>query len=136
MMGAGEHGGRTKGKRPPRNSYRLAAMTRFFLTLIAVSTLIRPAAAQDIRGLEVCTAEKTMERRTSCLQSNVEFLQLALAKQARDTQDKLAAANRESAAQKAELGSLKTALAKLQQELEYLKKPKPDNKPESKPEKK
>jgi hypothetical protein len=35
------------------------------LLLAAVS----PAAAQDIRGLEVCTAEKQMERRTSCLPS-------------------------------------------------------------------
>src|SRR6516225_11163010 len=31
--------------------------------------------AQDIPGIEICTVEKTMERRTSCLQSNVEFLE-------------------------------------------------------------
>ena len=42
--------------------------------------LLSPAAAQDIRGLEVCTAEKQMERRTGCLQANVEYLQQALAK--------------------------------------------------------
>ena len=31
--------------------------------------------AQDVPGIEICTVEKTMERRTSCLQSNVDFLQ-------------------------------------------------------------
>ena len=29
------------------------------------------ARAQDVRGLEVCTAEKQMERRTGCLQANI-----------------------------------------------------------------
>ena len=53
---------------------------------LAVTSL---AAAQDIRGLENCAAEKQMERRTGCLQANVEFLQQALTKQARaaDRQD-------------------------------------------------
>jgi septal ring factor EnvC (AmiA/AmiB activator) len=103
-------------------------MTRFFPVLTAVLALARPAAAQDIRGLEVCTAEKAMDRRTSCLQSNVEFLQQALAKQGREIQDKFAAANRETAAQKGEIDNLKTLLAKLRQELEDLKKPKPEKK--------
>jgi hypothetical protein len=61
-----------------------------------------PAAAQDVRGLEVCTAEKAMERRTSCLQSNVQFLQQALSKATREAADRLSAANREIAAQKAD----------------------------------
>lgn len=103
-------------------------MTPFFLILLALLTPGQPAAAQDIRGLEVCTAEKAMDRRTSCLQSNVEFLQQALAKQTRDVQDKLNAANREAAAQKAEIEGLKTALAKLTQEIADLKKPKPEKK--------
>ena len=34
-----------------------------------------PAKAQDVRGMQICTVEKQMERRTSCLQANVEFLQ-------------------------------------------------------------
>jgi hypothetical protein len=37
--------------------------------------LLSPAAAQDVSGLEICTAEKQMERRTGCLQANAEFLQ-------------------------------------------------------------
>ena len=54
----------------------------------------RRAMAQDVPGIEICTVEKTMERRTSCLQSNVEFLQQALAKQAREMQAKLDAVGR------------------------------------------
>ena len=103
-------------------------MTRFLRLVLIAFALAAPAAAQDIRGLEVCTAEKAMERRTSCLQSNVEFLHQALAKQQRDTQSKLEAASREAAAQKAELTALKSALAKLEQELAELKKPKPEKK--------
>ena len=98
-----------------------------WLAFLALA-LAAPAAAQDIRGLEVCTAEKAMDRRTSCLQSNVEFLQQALVKQARETQTKIDAANKDAAAQKAEIAALKTALEKLQQELADLKKPKPEKK--------
>ncbi len=103
-------------------------MTPRLLALLAGLSIAAPATAQDIRGLEICTAEKAMERRTSCLQSNVEFLQQALSKQTRDTQAKLVETNRELAAHKAELAALKTALAKLQQELADLKKPKPEKK--------
>ena len=38
------------------------------------------AVAQDVPGIEICTVEKTMERRTSCLQSNVDFLQKTIGK--------------------------------------------------------
>jgi septal ring factor EnvC (AmiA/AmiB activator) len=104
-------------------------MTRgLWLALTLAITAPAPAAAQDVRGLEVCTAEKAMERRTSCLQSNVEFLQQALAKQARETQAKIDAAGREAAAQKAEIGALKVELEKLRHELADLKKPKPEKK--------
>lgn len=80
--------------------------------------MAQPAAAQDIRGLEVCTAEKQMERRTGCLQANVEFLQQALAKQARETNAKLATAQ-------AEISALKAALVKLESEMAKLR-PKPE----------
>jgi hypothetical protein len=56
--------------------------------------LLSPAAGQDIRGMEVCTAEKQMERRTSSLQANAEFLQQALIKLDRETRDRIAAADR------------------------------------------
>lgn len=100
-------------------------MIRLFWAVLALLAVAAPAAAQDIRGLELCTAEKAMERRTSCLQSNVEFLQQALAKQARETLAKLDAARQEATAQKAEIAALKAELAKLQLELAGLKKAKP-----------
>jgi len=80
-----------------------------------------PAAAQDIRGLEVCTAEKQMERRTGCLQANVEFLQQTIAKLARETQDKIASAGRDLAAARAEIAALKATIVKLDSELTQLK---------------
>src|SRR4051794_33161216 len=98
-------------------------ISRVFVTVAAL-IFAAAASAQDIRGLEICTAEKVMERRTSCLQSNVEFLQQALAKQARDTQAKLNAAAQESAAHKAEIAALKADLAKLQREVAEVKKEK------------
>jgi septal ring factor EnvC (AmiA/AmiB activator) len=103
-------------------------MTRLFPAMLAVLLIVTSAAAQDVRGLEICTVEKTMERRTSCLQSNVEFLHQALAKHTHETRNKLNDANREIAAQKADIAALKTMLAKLHQELAELRKTKPEKK--------
>jgi uncharacterized protein HemX len=63
--------------------------------------------AQDVPGIEICTVEKTMERRTSCLQSNVDFLQKTIAKLGADHQQKLDAANRQ-------IENLKSTIASLQ----------------------
>jgi hypothetical protein len=86
------------------------------------AALLTPAAAQDIRGLEICTAEKQMERRTGCLQANVEFLQQALTKLARETQDKIATAGRDLATARAEITALKSTMEKLNNELVQMKK--------------
>jgi hypothetical protein len=86
-----------------------------------MALMASPAAAQDIPGLEVCTAEKQMERRTGCLQSNDEFLQRSLSKLTRETQGRLAASDRELAAAKAEIASLKSALEKLSGEVKQLR---------------
>src|SRR5271170_1568310 len=51
--------------------------------------------AQDVPGIEICTVEKTMERRTSCLQSNIDFLQKTITKLSADHQQKIDAANRQ-----------------------------------------
>ncbi|WP_295845103.1 hypothetical protein [Tardiphaga sp.] len=68
-----------------------------------------PAMAQDVPGIEICTVEKTMERRTSCLQSNVNFLQQTIGKLSLSSQQKLDAANRQIEALKTSLaGLLKT----------------------------
>ncbi len=88
---------------------------------LALVTSLSPAAAQDIRGMEVCTAEKQMERRTACLQANVEFLQQALNKLAHDTQEKSAAADRDLSAARAEIAALKSAMEKLNGDLKQMK---------------
>lgn len=86
-----------------------------------LATLLSSAAAQDIRGIESCMAEKQMERRTGCLQANIEFLQQTVAKLARDTQDKIAAGGRDLAAARAEITTLKSAIAKLDADLAQMK---------------
>jgi hypothetical protein len=89
------------------------------------------AHAQDVPGIEICTVEKTMERRTSCLQSNVEFLQKTVAKLSADHQQKLDAANRQIEALKANV----VALQKVVEELKTAQSKTPDDKtkPETPP---
>ena len=89
--------------------------------VLVASVLVAPfglsggrAAAQDVPGIEICTVEKTMERRTSCLQSNVDFLQKTIAKLAADHQQKLDAANRQIEALKGSLASLQKTVDDLQ----------------------
>ncbi|ABD89195.1 hypothetical protein [Rhodopseudomonas palustris] len=71
------------------------------------------ARAQDVPGIEICTVEKTMERRTSCLQSNVDFLIKTISKLGRDQQQKLDAANRQIEALKASLVGLQSTVDEL-----------------------
>ncbi|MFC0240093.1 hypothetical protein [Rhodopseudomonas telluris] len=80
-----------------------------------VTTLLGGGAAlaQDVPGIEICTAEKTMERRTSCLQSNIDFLQKSADKARLDQQQKLDTANRQ-------IEALKSAVATLQKSVEQL----------------
>jgi hypothetical protein len=78
--------------------------------LLLTSTHVR---AQDVPGIEICTVEKTMERRTSCLQSNVDFLQKTISKLTADHQQKLDAANRQ-------IDGLKLAIAGLQKTVDDL----------------
>jgi hypothetical protein len=72
------------------------------------------APAQDVPGIEICTVEKTMERRTSCLQSNVDFLQKTITKLAADHQQKLDAANRQIENLKGTVASLQKIVDDLQ----------------------
>ncbi len=92
-----------------------------YMALMLLAATSSPAVAQDIPGLEVCTAEKQMERRTGCLQSNDEFLQQTLSKLARETQAKIAASGRALATAQAEIAALKSALEKLTNEVVQMK---------------
>lgn len=97
---------------------RTTAVCLAILSLVALAQ--RPVHAQDVPGIEICTVEKTMERRTSCLQSNVDFLQKTITKLTLDHQQKLDAANRQLDTLKATvaglqktIGDVQTAQAKL-----------------------
>ena len=84
------------------------------LLVILPCLLVRAACAQDVPGIEICTVEKTMERRTSCLQSNINFQQKAIAKITADYQQRIDA-------EKAQIEALKTGIAALQKTVEDLR---------------
>jgi septal ring factor EnvC (AmiA/AmiB activator) len=95
---------------------RLALVVSTALAALLLTSADAPA--QDVPGIEICTVEKTMERRTSCLQSNVDFLQKTITKLAADHQQKLDAANR----QIENLKSTAAALQKIVDELQAAQK--------------
>ncbi|MET4275347.1 MULTISPECIES: hypothetical protein [unclassified Bradyrhizobium] len=85
-----------------------------FAMLLLATLAIVPVRAQDVPGIEICTVEKTMERRTSCLQSNVDFLQKTITKLNLDHQQKLDAAGRQIDALKTTVAGLQKMLGDLQ----------------------
>jgi hypothetical protein len=91
------------------------------VTMMLLALMSSRATAQDIPGLELCTAEKQMDRRTGCLQSNDEFLQQTLSKLARETHAKFTASGRALAAAQVEIAALKSAIEKLNSELAQMK---------------
>jgi chromosome segregation ATPase len=104
------------------------------------SLLAAPSPAQDVPGIEICTHESRLDRRTGCLQSNVEFLQQVVTKNALDAQQKLSAANREITALKEQLAAasreaaaLKDALAAVEAKIGQLMKANPQPMPDAKP---
>ena len=89
-------------------------MFKLRLSVAALAIVASAAAiAQDVPGIEICTVEKDMTRRTSCLQSNVNFLQQTLSKQGAAAQQKLDAANREIEALKGQLIGMRKELDEL-----------------------
>jgi hypothetical protein len=115
----------------------------FGIAWLVVPWLAAAALPQDVLGIEICTRESRLDRRTGCLQSNVEFLQQVVAKNALDAQQKLSAANRDIAALKEQLAganrdvaALKDAIAAMQITIDQLLKASPQTgpqKPEVKP---
>ena len=89
----------------------------------AVSCLLPQVShAQDVPGIEICTVEKTMERRTSCLQSNVDFLQKTITKLSLDNQRRIDAASRQIDALKATVASLEKLVEEQKKTIEEIKK--------------
>jgi len=91
-----------------------------------VSMIAGAAMAQDVPGIEICTAEKTMERRTGCLQSNVNFLKSSLTRASLESQQKIDAATRQIDALKATVAGLQATVAQLQGQVQALKPPSKD----------
>jgi TolA-binding protein len=89
-------------------------MRAHLAALAALGLSCGHAVAQDIPGVEICTQEHDLNRRTSCLQSNIEFLQKQMMKQAADTQQKLSAAATEISSLKGTVEMLRTRVDQLQ----------------------
>ncbi|WP_024576452.1 MULTISPECIES: hypothetical protein [unclassified Afipia] len=98
-------------------------MVRFLIGAALLAAVPHQAIAQDVPGIEICTAEKTMERRTGCLQSNVNFLKASLTKASLEHQQKIDAANRQIDALKATVIGLQNTVAQLQGQVQALGKP-------------
>src|SRR3954466_5962343 len=97
-----------------RGFLMIAPMARISFAAFALSVAWTATVhAQDVPGIEICTVEKTMERRTSCLQSNVDFLQKTITKLRVDQQQKLDAA-------KAQIEALRSTVIALQKTLDEL----------------
>src|SRR6267142_4926946 len=96
--------------------WMIAPMARITFAAFALLTVSWPVTvhAQDVPGIEICTVEKTMERRTSCLQSNVDFLQKTINKLTTDHQQKIDAANRQIEALKGAVIGLQKVVGELQ----------------------
>jgi len=72
------------------------------------------AAAQDIAGVEDCTKTSGLDRRTGCLQANINFLQKALARNALDATRRQQMADTEIAALRAAVADLRKRLDEVQ----------------------
>jgi hypothetical protein len=83
-------------------------------TLVAVTLIgVAAASAQDIAGIEDCTKTQGLDKRTGCLQSNVNFLQRTM------TRNQLEAHRRLQAAE-TELVALRSALVTLRKQVDEL----------------
>src|SRR5262249_24075815 len=75
---------RREDRNGEKSMFRIAVLG---LSLMVVG--VDAGWAQDIAGIEDCTRTSGLDKRTGCLQSNVNFLQRLLTKNALDAQNKL-----------------------------------------------
>jgi ubiquinone biosynthesis protein UbiJ len=90
------------------------------VAICVLSSICGSVLAQDVPGIEICTVERDLNRRTSCLQSNIEFLQKQMTKQSTDAQQKLSEAQQKLAAAAAEISSLKGTLEMLRTRVDQM----------------
>ena len=86
------------------------------------------AQAQDIAGIEDCTKTSGLDKRTGCLQGNINFLQQLVTKNSLDARQRFTAAQNEITALKSTVTSLQTSVEQLQAALKAAN----DKKPEAK----
>jgi hypothetical protein len=96
----------------------MARIAALGLVLIVLGSVV--TQAQDIAGVEDCTKTSGLDKRTGCLQSNVNFLHQLVIKNALDARQRLSAANAEIIALKSEIATLKALAANLQRTMEQL----------------
>jgi len=99
-----------------------------FLGLGLFALGIDAGRAQDIAGIEDCTKTTGLDKRTGCLQSNVNFLQRLVMKNAVEAEQKLKATEAEIMA----LRGTVTSLQKTVEQLAAAQKTPGDKKPEAK----
>ena len=85
-----------------------------FLGLGLITLGIDAGRAQDIAGIEDCTKTTGLDKRTGCLQSNVNFLQRLVMKNAVEAGQKLKAMEAEIMALKGTVTSLQKTVEQLQ----------------------
>lgn len=95
-------------------------MIRMFAAFLASLALFGMVAAQDIAGIEDCTKTAGLDRRTGCLQANVNYLQRTMARNASEAQRRLQVAE-------GEITALKTTLMALRKQLDALQSAKAGN---------
>jgi hypothetical protein len=89
-------------------------MLKALVLAVAIAVVTSTAGAQDVPGVELCPVEKSMVRRTTCLQSNLDFLQKLISKNASDSQQKLDAASRAIDELKSTVAILQKSVSQLQ----------------------
>ena len=94
---------------------------RATLTLLGCLAFAGQVTAQDVPGIENCMAEKQIERRTGCLQSNINFLKTQITtevgKAKADAQARLDAAGKQIDALKLLVTGLQAQLKQVQDDL-------------------
>src|SRR5258705_14007370 len=106
-----------------RAMFRIAVLG---LSLIVAG--VEAGCAQDIAGIEDCTKTTGLDKRTSCLQSNVNFLQRLVTKNSLEARQSLSAIQSEVLALKSMVTSLQASVERLQ----AAQKGSTDKKPETK----
>jgi hypothetical protein len=86
------------------------------ITILAAAMLVGVAAgaAQDVAGVEDCTKTQGLDKRTGCLQSNVNFLQRTMTRNQLEAHRRLQAAETELVAMRSALVTLRKQVDELQ----------------------